>query len=110
MARRQLNLTLVWLTFILLGHMSEISMIENPQAEGLTAMAPSESMTNGSSHDILNILGARLVTNELLVDDKETSYSFLENGSSVKERPDDYASLFGRLSEVKDDRRSYESC
>ena len=91
--------------------MSEISMIENPQAEVLTAMAPSESMTNGSSHDILNILGARLVTNELLVNDiQETSYSFLENGSSVKERPDDFASLFGRLSEVNDDRRSYESC
>ena len=60
--------------------MSQISIIQNLQAQSLAAIVPSENMTNGSCHEILNILGARLVTNELLVSDlQETSDSILDN-------------------------------
>ena len=70
-------------------------------------MTPSESMNNGSSHKILNILGARLATNKLLVNDfHETGFSF----SDTVNKPDDYGNIFGTLSDIKCDRTGLESC
>ena len=94
--------------------MSEISIIQNLNAMGLGAITPSQNMPKGSSHEILNILGARLVTNELLVNDlHETSDSILDTGFEMKNQ-DDCASKFDASIDDEvdriDDKRSRHSC
>ena len=86
----QRNLIKHWShSLMLLGHMSEISIIQNLNAMGLAAITPSQNMTKGSNYEILNILGARLVTNELLVNDiHETSESILDTGFEMKDQDD----------------------
>ena len=94
--------------------MSEISIIQNLNAMGLAAITPSENMTKGSNYEILNILGARLVTNELLVNDiHETSESILDTGFEMKNQCDSASKFDASIDDEVDridDKLSNHSC
>ena len=54
------------LPFYILGRISDTTVLVGPITEGLNAIAPIEEKKQGPKQSILEILGARLVTNELL--------------------------------------------